>query len=212
MKKRTYIYIVIIVLSMIYTIMDYNMAKHRSYDMYVSGEFFFRQKATTVNTHGEDWWATPEAQNIDYSDPKSMLLCLDGGSVWASDPHDGVCTVIYGDNVVEDFPISNLRFENDDADYFYGKKRYSYDEYIEIVRSLKEEKSDTMRVSDLKKMASFDRFKPALICLAIVDALLAAVVVILLISELYDKISTAMFWGALFSLIFSLYIMIMLKG
>ena len=205
MKRRTYIYIIIIILSLTYSILDYNMAKHQSYDKYVAGEYTFRQTAYTVDTHADTWWATPEAQNADYSDPRTMLLCSNNMDVYVENPHDGVCTVYYGEHVIHDFPISNLRFENDDEDYFYGKKRYSYDEYIEAVRSMKKEKYTTRRVSDLKGMISFEKMKPFIIGLFCIEVLFAAVAIILYRSEQYLKVSLILFFGALCSIGFELF-------
>ena len=116
MERRRNIYFIIIVLCLIYAVADSFIAVRQSYDKYLSGEYFFRQKARTVDTHGENWWATAEAQNMDYSDPKNVLLTSDNMSVYAVGPHDGVCTVCYGETVIEDFPIKNLKFEKDEED------------------------------------------------------------------------------------------------
>ena len=46
MKRRTYIYLIIIVACLIYSVSDYFAAMRRSYNMYVEGEYYFRYEAT----------------------------------------------------------------------------------------------------------------------------------------------------------------------
>ena len=154
MGRRRNIYFIIIITCLIYAVADSFIAVRQSYDKYLSGEYFFRQKARTVDTHGENWWATAEAQNMDYSDPKNVLLTSDNMSVYAVGPHDGVCTVCYGETVVEDFPIKNLKFEDEEEDFFYGSKIYTYEEYVDIVSNMDESQLKSLRVSD-KGMANF---------------------------------------------------------
>ena len=173
----------------------------QSYDKYLSGEYFFRQKARTVDTHGENWWATAEAQNMDYSDPKNVLLTSDNMSVYAVGPHDGVCTVCYGETVVEDFPIKNLKFENDEEEFFYGSKIYSYEEYVDIVSNMDESQLKSLRVSD-KGMANFMEIRKLMFILAGVDAALAVILFLLYKAELDNAFNVLMLLGALYSVFF----------
>ena len=183
---------------------------HLSYDTYLAGDYYFKQTALVVNPNiSDDWWATPEAQNTDYSDPKNMLLRTTGTSVFAVGPHNGVCTVYYGDNVIEDFPVSNLQFENDDADYFYGRKTCTYEEYLGKIEQIIKAHDENHLLSD-KAMYGYRRYKPLMISLICVDAVLALVLICLYKAELYDKFNLLMFIGAIYSILFDVFTSIML--
>ena len=202
MKRRTYIYLIIIVACLIYSVSDYFAAMRQSYNMYVEGEYYFRYEATIVNQHtNDDWWATPEAQNTDYSDPKNMLLRTTNVTVYAAGPHDGVCTVCYGDNVIEDFPVSVLKFEGDDAEYFKGSKTYTYDEYISQVRSIVKAKEEKHRLSD-KAMCSFEQYKFFMIGFVCIDAVFGFILILLYRAELYNRFNLLLFFAALYSIFF----------
>ena len=203
MGRRRNIYFIIIVACLIYAVSDYFIAMRQSYDKYVSGEYYFRQKAYTVDTHSDSWVLTPEAQNTDYSDPKNVLLSSNNVSVYAVDPHDGVCTVYYGDNVIEDFPISNLRFENDDAEFFYGRKTYTYDEYIDIVGKMSKDELKSLRVSD-KRMANFNEVKDSMFILIVVDIGLAIILFLLYRGEQDHWFNVVMLIGALYGVFFEI--------
>ena len=202
MKRRTYIYLIIIVACLIYSVSDYFAAMRQSYNMYVEGEYYFKYEATIVNQHmNDDWWATPEAQNTDYSDPKNMLLRTTNVTVYAAGPHDGVCTVCYGDNVIEDFPVSVLKFEGDDAEYFKGSKTYTYDEYISQVRSIVKAKEEKHRLSD-KAMCSFEQYKFFMIGFVCIDAVFGFILILLYRAELYNRFNLLLFFAALYSIFF----------
>ena len=202
MKRRTYIYLIIIVACLIYSVSDYFAAMRRSYNMYVEGEYYFRYEATIVNQHmNDDWWATPEAQNTDYSDPKNMLLRTTNETVYAVHPHDGVCTVYYGSNVIEDFPVSVLKFEGDDADYFKGSKLYSYDEYIAQLRAIIKAKDEKHRLSS-KAMYAFEHYKFFMIGFVCIDAVFGVILILLYRAELYDRFNLLMFFTALYGIFF----------
>ena len=201
MGRRRNIYFIIIITCLIYAVADSFIAVRQSYDKYLSGEYFFRQKARTVDTHGENWWATAEAQNMDYSDPKNVLLTSDNMSVYAVGPHDGVCTVCYGETVIEDFPIKNLKFEDDEEDFFYGSKIYTYEEYVDIVSNMDESQLKSLRVSD-KGMANFMEIRKLMFILAGVDAALALILFFLYRAELDGSFNIVMLLGALYSVFF----------
>ena len=202
MKRRTYIYLIIIVACLIYSVSDYFAAMRRSYNMYVEGEYYFRYEATIVNQHmNDDWWATPEAQNTDYSDPKNMLLRTPNETVYAAGPHDGVCTVYYGDNVIEDFPVSVLKFEGDDAEYFKGSKTYTYDEYIAQLRAIIKAKDEKHRLSS-KAMYTFEHYKFFMIGFVCLDAVFGFSLILLYRAELYDRFNLLMFFTALYGIFF----------
>ena len=202
MKRRSYIYLIIILTCLIYSVGDYFAAMHQSYDKYMEGEYYFKYEATIVNQHmNDDWWATPEAQNTDYSDPKNMLLRTTNATVYAAGPHNGLCTVCYGDNVIEDFPVSVLKFEGDDADYFKGSKTYTYDEYISQVRSIVKAKEEDHRLSS-KAMCSFEQYKFFMIGFVCIDAVFGVILILLYRAELYDRFNLLMFFTALYSIFF----------
>lgn len=152
--------IVFILTSIVFSISDYYYTMHASYNKYLEGEYYFRYKATTILAMDQDAWFD-SVENFEYisskdfSDTKTMLLYGGEFEVYAFGPHDGVCTVIYGSQTVDDFPVSNLRFSDDDADYFNGTKQLTYDEYIEYVKSLTPEQLESDLVSS-SKVASFN--------------------------------------------------------
>lgn len=156
-RKIAYI---IIITSVVFAITDYFYTMRDSYNKYLDGEYFFRYKATTILAMEQDaWFDSIEnfeyVSSMDFSDTKTMLLYVGEADVYACNPHDGVCTVIYGSQTVDDFPVTNLRFSGDDAAYFNGTKKLTYEEYIAYVKSLSSEQLKSNIVSD-KKVASFN--------------------------------------------------------
>lgn len=202
MKRK--LFYIIIVLSLIFAVSDYFFAMHDSYNKYVDGEYFFREKAKTVDTHNDTWWATAQAQNADYSDPKTLLLSTDGAVVYAANPHNGYCTVIDGDNVIEDFPLSNLKFDNEDMGYFYGTKKYTYEEYIDIVKGMSKEELESSRVSN-KEMANFNKVKNNIFILIGVYAVFAMLLVFLYKAGLDNAIDLVLLVAALYSVFFEIF-------
>lgn len=152
--------VIIIISSVIFAISDYFFTMQDSYNRYLEGEYFFRYKAKTMLAMDQDaWFDSVEnfeyVSSKDFSDTKTMLLYGGESEVYACNPHDGVCTVIYGSQTVDDFPLTNLQFSGDDAEYFYGTKLLSYDEYISYVKSLTDDQLHSDLVSS-EKMASFN--------------------------------------------------------
>ena len=106
-----------------------------TYDKYESGEYYLRARAYTTdfeltNDNYEQY------ADLDMSDPKNVLLCTSNADVFASDPKGPYCTVIYGENTINDFPLSRLKFKTDyDRDIFNGKKytREEYDALMEVI-------------------------------------------------------------------------------
>lgn len=102
-----------------------------AYDKYLSGEYYFRAEALTIAT------ADPLDTSVDVSDPKAFLSLQNGVKVYAYDPQGDYCTVISGDNVIRDYPISSLRFATDeDMKIFYGTLKYSREEYEKRIKQL----------------------------------------------------------------------------
>lgn len=204
MKRK--ILFIIIIISLIFSVTDYFIAKRVSYNKYLSGEYFFRYEATTLLMEDPDAWmnsieAFNDAASRDYSDTKTMLLYGIEDTVWACNPHDGVCTVIYGDRVVEDFPVSNLKFENDDEAYFYGTKKLDYKEYIEYVDSLTKEQHQSYRLSD-RKIADYKYAQTPMFTMSAFVLVLGLVLFLLYRHELDSAIDLVLIMGALFSVIF----------
>lgn len=205
MRKILFAFIVI---SIVFSVTDYFAAQRSSYNKYLSGEYYFRYKATTILAQEPDSWmdsveAFEKAAERDYSDTKTMLLYGGVQTVWAGNPHDGVCTVIYGDRVVEDFPVSNLRFENDDETYFYGTKKLDYKEYIEFVNSLTDGELDSERVSD-RKMASYKAAKSSMIMLIAVDLAVFVILFFLYRSELDFAFNLVLIVAAVYNILLEL--------
>lgn len=174
---------VIIITSVIFSISDYFYTMRESYNKYLEGEYFFRYKATTILAMDQDAWFDSvenfeKISSVDFSDTKNMLLYGGESSVYACNPHDGVCTVIYGSQTVDDFPVNNLRFEGDDAEYFFGRKQLTYEEYIDYVKSLTPEQLESDRVSS-KKMASFNGVLEFTFILVAVEAFICLLLFIL---------------------------------
>lgn len=206
MKRK--ILFIIIIISLIFSVTDYFIAKRVSYNKYLSGEYFFRYEATTLLMEDPDAWmnsieAFNDAASRDYSDTKTMLLYGIEDTVWACNPHDGVCTVIYGDRVVEDFPVSNLKFENDDEAYFYGTKKLDYKEYIEYIDSLTKEQHQSYRLSD-RRMADYKYAQTPMFIMSAFVLVLGLVLFLLYRHELDSAIDLVLIMGALFSVIFEL--------
>ena len=153
---------------------------------------------------------TDEAQSEDNSDPKTLLLRTSGVSVYAVDPHNGVCTVYYGDSIIEDFPVANLSFGNDDAGYFYGTEKYTFEEYVDEVRAANKAHDTDIRISD-KSMSDFERLKPFMFILIAIDVVIASVLFFLYRTESYDAFNRLMFIGAMFGIAFEVVTFVMLR-
>lgn len=122
-----------------------------TYDQYASGEYYFRARAYTTdfeltNDNYEQY------ADLDMSDPKNVLLCTSNADVFASDPKGPYCTVIYGENTINDFPLSRLKFKTDyDRDIFNGKK-YTKEEYDALIEVISKDPSMKDMLSDGKML------------------------------------------------------------
>ncbi len=151
MKSKSAYAIVIISLVIqtffyLFVIMD---ASGSTYDQYASGEYYFRARAYTTefeltNDNYEQY------MNLDMSDPKNMLLCTSNAEVFASDPKGPNCTVIYGENTINNFPLYRLKFKTDyDREIFNGKK-YTKEEYDALIEVISKDPSMKNMLSDEK--------------------------------------------------------------
>lgn len=194
---------VIIVIGLVFSVSDYYFRMNDSYNKYLSGEYYFREKARTLGDDNDYAFLNPDAPQPDYSDPKAILLLSSGARVYAYGPHNGVCTVISGDNVIRDFPLNRLKLENEDTDYFYGKKQYTYDEYIDRLKELTKEQLDSPLVSD-RKMAGFLKVKEFMIILVCADAAVFALLFLFYKHELDFGFDLFLVLGALYSIFFDM--------
>jgi hypothetical protein len=198
--------IIIIITSVIFSISDYFYTMRESYNKYLEGEYYFRYEATTVPVMDQDAWFESvenfeKVSSLDFSDTKIMLLYGGEQEVYASGPHDGVCTVIYGSQTVDDFPVYNLRFEGDDADYFFGRKQLTYEEYIDYVKSLSPEELKSDRVST-QKMASFKTVLEFTFILVGTEALICLILFILHRSDAKLWFDIVLVLGTLYCIFF----------
>lgn len=198
----------IIITSVIFSISDYFYTMRESYNKYLEGEYFFRYKATTILAMDQDaWWNSAEnfeyISNKDFSDTKTMLLYGGETDVLAFGPHDGICTVIYGSQTVDDFPVRNLRFSGDDYEYFTGTKQLTYEDYIDYVKSLSDDQLKSDIVSS-KKMASFKDVLSFAFILIGVEALVCLLLFFLHRSEQKNRFDIVLFLGALYGLFFEI--------
>lgn len=206
MKRKILVFFILI--SLVFSVGDYFFAMKQSYEKYLEGEYFFREKAETVPAIDPDTWMSSlemweRVQSIDFTDSKNMLLYGGSFGVYAYGPHDGVCTVYYGSQVVEDFPISNLKFEGDDAEYFYGRKKYSYDEYISYVKSLSEDELKSTRVGN-EDVANFTGVQRHLFILLGVELVFGFILFLLYRAELTDLFDLGLLIAALYGLFFEI--------
>ena len=199
---------IIIITSVIFSISDYFYTKRDSYNKYLEGEYYFRYKATTILAMEQDAWFN-SVENFEYisskdfSDTKNLLLYGGETDVIAYGPHDGVCTVIYGSQTVEDFPVMNLRFEGDDAAYFNGTKQFTYEEYIDYVSNLTDGQLESNMVST-KKVASFKNVLEFSFILIGFEALVCLVLFIFRRKENDFAYDIALIIGALYGIFFEI--------
>lgn len=195
-----------IIISLVFSVSDYFYTMHASYNKYLEGEYFFRYKATTILAMDQDaWFDSVEnfeyVSSMDFSDPKVMLLYGGETDVYAVDPHDGVCTVLYGSQTIDDFPVSNLRFADDDAAYFNGTKQLTYDEYIEYVKSLTPDQLESQMVSS-SQMANFKGVGRNIIILIGVEGVVLVLLLIFRKIGLDRAYDVLLIVGALYGIFF----------
>lgn len=170
------IMIIIILVGLTGSITDYVFSKHDSYNRYLDGEYYFLNSASTFVPGDPNYIITPDDPMFyaDYSDPRNMLM-TNSMDVDVCNYHDGNCTVIYGDSVVEDFPASRIRLSDEDSPYFYGTRQYTYEEYISKLDSFsRKELSRTRQVSD-KHMFDYRKILPYTIIITGTDILILAI-------------------------------------
>lgn len=195
-----------IIISLVFSVSDYFYTMHASYNKYLEGEYFFRYKATTILAMDQDaWFDSVEnfeyVSSLDFSDPKIMLLYGGEMEVYAYGPHDGVCTVLYGSQTIDDFPVSNLRFADGEFDYFSGTKQLTYDEYIEYVKSLTPDQLESKMVSS-NKIASFKGVERNIFILLGVEGTILVLLFIFRKTDLGRVYDILLILGALYGIVF----------
>lgn len=210
MKKRRLAFALLILSCLILGIFEYFSQQKRSYDKYLSGEYYFRYSAHTINIHkNDDWWATEEAQNTDYTIPKNTLKRTDNVKVWVCNPHNGLCTVYYGkDTVIEDYNIADLRLDDIDTGYFYGTKKYTLKEYVDILKRMSKDERKSERISD-KRMARFVDLKSSVLMLAAAALGVAFLSLIFYLHEMDFALDLALGIGSGYSFLMWILIMVL---
>ena len=148
--KRAYVVIVIgLILQMLfYAFMIGDDSAFSTYDKYASGEYYFLARAKTTQPDDSLLYDT----TIDTSKTKNILLLSSGAEVIAYNMHGPYCTVVYGDEVVEDFPYYRLKFlTDDDKDIFFGKT-YTEEEYNALLKKIMDDPSMEKMLSDKKML------------------------------------------------------------
>lgn len=199
---------IIIITSVVFSVTDYFYTMRDSYNKYLEGEYFFRYKATTVLAMDQDAWFDnienfEKISSMDFSDTKTLLLYGGESEVYACNPHNGICTVIYGSQTVDDFPVSNLRFKGDDAAYFNGTKKLTYEEYIDYVKSLSDDQLHSDMVNT-HKVASFKNVLEFSLILVGVEAVVCIALFILHRTEHDFLFDLFLVLGALYGIFFEI--------
>ena len=159
MNKFGRISIAFIIVCLIASISDYFIMKNISYENYLSGRYYFRYDAVTSVPGDPNYMVTPDDPMFyaDYSNPRNMLL-INSLDVLAYNPRDGFCTVVYGENVINDFPVTHISVSSEDYYYFYGTEQYTYEEYFNKLESVSDR---NLSSEDMKTYTKF--FTPMLI-------------------------------------------------
>lgn len=208
MNKFRIFAVIFIAVNILFSIGDYLFVKNESYEKYLSGEYYFIYEANTVTPGMTDYVMTSDDPMFyaDYSDPRNILM-TNHMSVRVYNPHDGFCTVIYGDNVIEDFPLSHVSLSAEDAPYFNGTKKYTEDEYfnkIEEIGKHMKDKDLSLFISD-KHMLDYRHARTNLIWLLVYTGFLAAIYVIVYTTVDYHEYLDLILLGASgISIIFTL--------
>ena len=199
------ILIMIIAAGLIGSVTDYIFSKHDSYNRYLEGEYYFLYDAQTCVPGDPNYIMTPDDPMFyaDYSDPRNMLM-INSLDCKIYNPHDGYCTVLYGENVIEDFPLSHIRINDEDSPYFYGTKQYTYEEYIGRLDSIpKKEISKTKTISD-KHMADYRKVLPFTLIIVGFDALILVLYFLMRNIGYGDYIDILLIGGAGYSIVFNI--------
>ena len=138
----------IIIIGLVAQMMFYAflVVDNSTYDKYVSGEYYFRARAKTTQPDDSLLWDT----SLDMTQTKNILLLSSGAEVYAYNPHGPYCTVDYGEDTVQDFPLGRLKFlTEDDKDVFNGKQ-YTKEEYDALIEKISGDSSMRKMLSDEK--------------------------------------------------------------
>jgi len=160
-KKAHIVVVIVLIMQMIFygfTAMDTS-----TYGKYASGEYYFRARAKTTQPDDSLLFDT----TLDMSQTKNILLLSSGAEVYAYNPHGPYCTVEYGDEVVQDFPLTRLKFlTDDDKDVFNGKK-YTEEEYNALIERMLADPSMQDMLSDKAMIPSKSNYSFPLIVILV---------------------------------------------
>lgn len=199
------IMVVIILIGMIGSISDYVFSKHDAYNRYLEGEYYFIYEGTSFVPGDPNRIITPDDPMFyaDYSDPRNMLM-ISSLDIEVYNYHDGFCTVLYGENVIEEFPAARVRISDADTPYFYGTKQYTYEEFISKLDSFsRKEISRTRQVSD-KHMFDYRKILPYTIIITGADILILAIAFFFRNSGEEFIINIMLFAGAGLNILFNI--------
>ena len=202
---RKIIMVVIILIGMIGSISDYVFSKHDAYNRYLEGEYYFIYEGTSLVPGDPNRIITPDDPMFyaDYSDPRNMLM-ISSLDIEVYNYHDGFCTVLYGENVIEEFPAARVRISDEDTPYFYGTKQYTYEEFISKLDSFsRKEISRTRQVSD-KHMFDYRKILPYTIIITGADILILAIAFFFRNSGEEFIINIMLFAGAGLNILFNI--------
>ncbi|MBO6192546.1 MAG: hypothetical protein J6O00_00020 [Clostridiales bacterium] len=202
---RKIIMVVIILIGMIGSISDYVFSKHDAYNRYLEGEYYFIYEGTSFVPGDPNRIITPDDPMFyaDYSDPRNMLM-ISSLDIEVYNYHDGFCTVLYGENVIEEFPAARVRISDEDTPYFYGTKQYTYEEFISKLDSFsRKEISRTRQVSD-KHMFDYRKILPYTIIITGADILILAIAFFFRNSGEEFIINIMLFAGAGLNILFNI--------
>ncbi|MBR1797070.1 MAG: hypothetical protein IJ757_03530 [Clostridiales bacterium] len=152
MRRINYKFAVIafIVVTLLQILTFFRIQGNDAYDAYLSGKYYFLAHATTVKEELTNDNALRLA-SLDYSNPRNLLM-VNEWDVYAYGPHGGYCTVVYGEDVITNFPVSRLRFRSElERRIFDDTEKLTREEYDEYVRILAD-RNDVSAVSDPKML------------------------------------------------------------
>ncbi len=143
MKVQKVLLIILFTGLFISDVLSFFNARSTSYQKYIDGEYEFRYHAETIGGSG----GVPSGVR-DANELRTLLLASNDVDVYVSDPDGQTCTVYYDNVMIEDYPIARLSIDEDDLDYFLGKKVYTEQEYALMLSRLSDEDIEAGAIND----------------------------------------------------------------
>ena len=156
------ILIIIVIACLVCPIIEFVSVRNGSYEGYLEGEYHFCERAYTKGLNsGADvmdlYLKDQRSMSIeeynkshyswDPNDPRDVLMMTPNKEVYAYAPHDGLCTVKYDDNVVEDFPINMLCCKGKEPEFPTDEKLLTKEEYFDRIKTIARSKNSEDRVN-----------------------------------------------------------------